>query len=105
MSRCAYMYYYDTNKVHIISTMSENVKYTPIRKKVYSKIDKNTVDMKLHRLNAICMYNFDMGSGDVACNIVHIIVCIIGSGGGTYFFGNLEDLRQIHTSYIGGGSI
>ena len=49
------------------------------------------------------MYNSDMVSGDVACNIVHIIVCIIGSGGGTYFFGNLEDLRQIHTSYIGGG--
>ena len=51
------------------------------------------------------MYNSDMVSGDVACNIVHIIVCIIGSGGGTYFFGNLEDLRQIHTSYIGGESI
>ena len=30
-----------------------------------------------------------------------IIGCVIGSGGGTYLFGDLEELQKIHTSYIG----
>ena len=57
---------YDTNTVHIISTVAENFKWTPIKKKVYYKIEKNTVDMTFHRLNIIYMYNFGMGSVDVA---------------------------------------
>ena len=34
-------------------------------------------------------------------NIDYIIGCVIGGGGGPYLFENLEDLLQIHTSYIG----
>ena len=30
---------YDKNTVHIISTLDENFKYTPIKKKVYIKIE------------------------------------------------------------------
>ena len=36
-----------------------------------------------------------------ACNIDQIIGLIIGSGGGTYLFGDLEELQHMHTSYIG----
>ena len=57
---------YDTNPVHIISTMADNVKWNTIKKKVYSKIEKKTVDMTFHRINVIHMYNFGMGSVDVA---------------------------------------
>ena len=45
----------DTNKVYIISTVAENFKWNPIKKKVYSKIEKKTVEMKFHRLNVIHM--------------------------------------------------
>ena len=55
-----------------------------------------TVDMKIHHLNVIHMYNFGMGSVGVAekftCNIYQIIGCVIGSGGGPYLFGYLKDL-------------
>ena len=44
---------YDTNPVHIISTVSDNVNWTPTNNKVYSKIEKKTVDMTFHRLNDI----------------------------------------------------
>ena len=57
---------YGTNTVHILSTMAGNVMWNPINKKVYSIIEKNTVDMTFHRLNIIYMYNFGMGSVDVA---------------------------------------
>ena len=44
---------YDTNPVQIISTVADNSKCNPIKKKVYSKIEKKTVDIKFHRLNVI----------------------------------------------------
>ena len=44
---------YDTNTVYIISTVSDNVNWTPTNNKVYSKIEKKTVDMTFHRLNDI----------------------------------------------------
>ena len=56
---------YDTKKVHIISNMDENFKWTPIKHKVYSKTEKNTVHIKFHCLNVIHMYNLWMGSVDV----------------------------------------
>ena len=37
-----------------------------------------------------------------ACNIYHIIGLVIGSVVVPYFFGDLEELQQIHNSYIGG---
>ena len=43
----------DTNPVHIISTVSDNVKWTHTKKKFYSKIDKKTVDMVFNCLNDI----------------------------------------------------
>ena len=52
---------YDTNPVQIISTVADNSKCNPIKKKVYSKIEKKTVDIKFHRLNVIHDYNFGMG--------------------------------------------
>ena len=57
---------YDTKPVHIISTASDNFKWTPIKKKLYSKIYNNTVDMTFHYLGVIHMYNFGMGSVNVA---------------------------------------
>ena len=36
-----------------------------------------------------------------ACNIYQIIWCVIGSDGDPYFFGDLEELRKMHTSYTG----
>ena len=51
---------YDTKLVHIIPSVSINVKWTPTKNKFYSKTDKKTVDMKFHRLNVIHMYNFGM---------------------------------------------
>ena len=36
-----------------------------------------------------------------AYNIDQIIGCIVGSGGGPYLFGELEELLQMNTSYIG----
>ena len=60
---------FDTNPVHIISSVDENFKWTPINKKVYSKIEKKTLDMKFHCLNVIHMYNFGMGSVNVADKI------------------------------------
>ena len=56
---------YDTKSVHIISSVAENVKWTPIKKKIYSKIEKKTVDMTFHCLNVIHMYNLGMGSVEV----------------------------------------
>ena len=44
---------YDTKPVQIISTVDDNVKWNPTKKKVYSKIEKKTVDMTFHRLNDI----------------------------------------------------
>ena len=44
---------YETKPVHIILTVADNVKWNPIKKKVYSKIEKKTVDIKFHRLNVI----------------------------------------------------
>ena len=52
---------YDTKPVHIILTVADNVKWNTIKKKVYSKIEKNTVDMIFHPLNVIHIYNFGMG--------------------------------------------
>ena len=57
---------YDINTVHNISTVSDNVKWNPVRKNVSSKIEKKTVNMKFHGLNIIHMYNFGVGSVDVA---------------------------------------
>ena len=34
-------------------------------------------------------------------NIDYIIGCVIGGGGGPYFFVDLEELQQMHTSYVG----
>ena len=51
---------YDTNPVHIISTVDDNFKCTPTKNKFYIKTDKKIVDMKFHRLNVIHMYNFGM---------------------------------------------
>ena len=61
---------YATNIVHIISTVDYNVKWTPIKKKCYSKIEKKTVDIKFHRLNIIHMYNFGMVSVNVAYQLL-----------------------------------
>ena len=52
--------------MQIISNVADNVKWTPTKKKIYSKIEKKTVDMKFHRLNVIHMCNFGMESVDVA---------------------------------------
>ena len=49
-----------TKLVNMISTVADNVKWTPTKNKFYSKTDKKTVDMKFHRLNVIHMYNFGM---------------------------------------------
>ena len=57
---------YETNQVKIISTVAGNFKWTPIKKKFYSKIENNTVDMTFHHLNLIYMYNFGMVSIDIA---------------------------------------
>ena len=46
---------YDTNTVHIISTVDYNSKWIPIKNKVYSKIEKKTLDMTFHCLNVIHM--------------------------------------------------
>ena len=56
---------YDTKTVHIISTVVENFKWTPIKKKFYSKIEKKTVDITFHSLNVIHIYNFGMESVNV----------------------------------------
>ena len=40
---------------------------------------------------------------NLACNIDHIILRVIVSGRGPYLVGELEELQQIHNSYIGGG--
>ena len=57
---------YANNPVHIISTVADNFKWNPIKKKFYIKTEKNTVDMKFHCINVIYMYNFGMVSVDVA---------------------------------------
>ena len=56
----------DTKPVKNISTVADNAKWTPIKKKVYSKIEKKTVDMTFHCLNFIYTYNFGLGSFGVA---------------------------------------
>ena len=87
---------YDTNIVHIISNVAENVQWTSTNNKFYSKTDKKTVDMQFHHLNVIHMYNFGMISVDVADQL-----CIQNRPdcvGGKYFFGDLGELRQLHTS-------
>ena len=56
---------YDKKTVHIISTVVENFKWTPIKKKLYSKIEKKTVDITFHSLNVIHIYNFGMESVNV----------------------------------------
>ena len=45
----------DTNPVHIISTVVEIFKWTPIKKKFYSKIEKKTVNITFHSFNAMHM--------------------------------------------------
>ena len=57
---------YYKNIVHIVLTVSENVKYNTIRNKVHSKIEKKTKDITFNHLNVIHMYNFGMGSVDVS---------------------------------------
>ena len=57
---------YDKKTVHIISTVADNVKWTPIKNKVYRRIEKNTVDMEFHTLNVIRMNSFGIGPVDVA---------------------------------------
>ena len=57
---------YVANTVHIISVVAEIVKCTPTKKKVYSKIEKKTVEITFRFLNVIHMYNFLMVSVDVA---------------------------------------
>ena len=49
---------YETKPVHIILTVADNVKWNPIKKKVYSKIEKKTLDTTFHRINAVHIYNF-----------------------------------------------
>ena len=64
---------YDTRPVHVISTVADNFECTSIKKKVYSKIEKTTADMTFHRLNVIHMYNFVIGSVNVADRALHAI--------------------------------
>ena len=45
----------DTNPVHIISTVVNNVKSTTTKKKFYSKIEKKNMDITFHCLNVIHM--------------------------------------------------
>ena len=56
---------HNKNPVQIISTVADNVNRDIIKEKVYSKIDKKTVDMKFHHFNYIHMYNFGMVSVNV----------------------------------------
>ena len=44
---------YDTKPVQIMSTVADNSKCNPIKKKVRSKIEKKTVDTTFHCLNVI----------------------------------------------------
>ena len=60
---------YDTDPLQIISTVDVNANWNTMKKKVYIKIKKNIWVMKFHRLNAIHMYNFVLGSVDVADQI------------------------------------
>ena len=55
---------YDTKPVHIISTVADNIKWTPINKKFYIKIEKKSVDMTFHCLNVIHIFTFGMVSVD-----------------------------------------
>ena len=48
---------YNIKPVHIISFVTDNVKCVPINNKVYSKIEKKTVDMIFHHINVIHMYS------------------------------------------------
>ena len=67
-STCTYVIacsIYGTNTLHGISTVANNIKWTCTKQKVYSKVEKNIVDVIFHRLNFIHMYNFGMVSVDV----------------------------------------
>ena len=66
---CLHVVFITQSQCKFISTVAENFKWTPIKKKVHSKIDKKTVDMTFHRLNVIHMYNFVMVSVKVADQI------------------------------------
>ena len=61
----AFSLYYK-RPMHMISIVADNVKCTYIKKKFYSIIYKKNVDMTFHHLKVIHMYNFGMGSVDVA---------------------------------------
>ena len=49
-------------------------------------------------------WDWSMLQINFACNIDQLIWCIIGSGGGPYLFGDLEDLQKNHASYMTGSS-
>ena len=96
---------YDTKPVHIISNVADNVKWTPIKKKVYSEIEKNTVDIIFHRLNIIHMYNFGMRSVDVADQLrmqYRPNRCMRSrKWWSSIFIWGLGGAVKMHTSYIG----
>ena len=46
---------YEKNLVCIISTVSDNFKWNPTKKKFYSKIEKKTVNITFHSFNAMHM--------------------------------------------------
>ena len=95
---------YETNPVYIISTASDNAKLTPTQNKVYSKIEKKTVDMKFHCLDFIHMYNLGWCQFMLQINFVYniylIIGCVIKSGSVPYLFGDLEEMQKMHTFMV-----
>ena len=96
---------YDTNPVHIISTVDNNFKCTPTKNKFYIKTEKNTVDMKFHPLNIIHMYNFGMGSVNILYQICiqyrpyHWMLS--RNWWWSVFHWELEGAAEMHTSHIG----
>ena len=62
---CSLMTQIQCTLLQLCLTMSSGL----TQKQFYSKIEKNTVDMTFNRLNVIHMYNFGMGSVNVADQI------------------------------------
>ena len=57
---------YDTKPVHLMSTVSESVKWTVKTKRVWSKDESAMTMMRFLRLNLIDDYNSNMNSTDIA---------------------------------------
>ena len=57
---------YDTKPVHMLSTVSECVEWTVMRKKVWSEKEKRKAFVEFLRLNMIDDYNHHMNSVDIA---------------------------------------